>query len=43
MFLLDEKYSNQTKSKVKVGIVSNVTIPNNDGLIDSILLLLKAF
>ena len=31
IFLLDENYSNQTKSKIR-----NVTIPNNDGLIDSI-------
>ena len=31
IFYLDEKYSNQTKSKIQ-----NVTVPNNDGLIDSI-------
>ena len=37
-FLLDEKYSDQTKSKIK-----NVTIPNNDGLIGSIRIPFKSF
>ena len=40
IFLLDEKYLNQTKSKNK-----NVmyTVPNNDGLIDSIPIAFKSF
>ena len=38
IFLLDEKYLNQTKSTIK-----NVTIPNNDGLIDSIHIAFKSF
>ena len=38
IFLLDEKYLIQTESKIK-----NVTIPNNDGLIDSICIAFKCF